>query len=78
MQAYADKMGEFIKETEGLTGVPLLNRVREEVEKRFPEKFSSATTPSKLDCRDDCKNLFVRGELKPGMTVGQCVKVLCK
>ncbi len=79
MQSYADAMGDHFKRTHnGEGGMALLNYVRQEVEKRFPEKFSSAATTSKLGCRDNCKNMFVRGELKPGMTVGQCIKVLCK
>ncbi|MGA3114541.1 MAG: hypothetical protein ABSF90_08940 [Syntrophobacteraceae bacterium] len=57
-------------------GVPLLNRVREELEKRYPEKF--ATSSSKVDCRENCRAMFNSGKLKKGMTVNQCIKVLCK
>lgn len=78
MEAYADAMGKYINQTEGLTGVALLDRVREEVVKRFPERFTSASTAPKRSCRDNCKEMYVRGELKPGMTVGRCIKIMCK
>jgi len=47
MQAYADHIADFIKrETEldtgaPLLGTPLLERVRQEVERKFPDKFSN-------------------------------------
>ena len=41
MQSFADSIADHIKRTKNLIGVPLLDAVRERVEKEFPAKFDN-------------------------------------
>lgn len=36
------------------------------------------TKPFKIPCEEDCKKMFKKGQLREGMTVEECIKILCK
>lgn len=61
--------------------VPIGNTVIEKAMKaeKLPEIRMEAR-PEKLNktCEEDCELMFRKGELKQGMTVEECIKILCK
>lgn len=45
-----------------------------EIYEASPEK----STDSREACKEDCRKMIERGELRQGMTVEECIKILCK
>ena len=42
------------------------------------EKSQQENIEANKACVEDCRKMFEKGELKKGMTVEECIKVLCK
>lgn len=68
-----DKAREDVRKAQSL-GYPVHPALLNALRKASPEK----STGSQEACEEDCKKMFEKGELRQGMTVEDCIKMLCK
>jgi len=52
--------------------------VKEKDKQDETDKKNGGVVPTPVSCEEDCRMMFNKGELKKGMTIEQCIEILCK
>jgi hypothetical protein len=71
--------GEYDKAWEDVHKVQSLgSQVHPEFLEALREASPEKSTGSREACEEDCRKMIEKGELRQGMTVEECIKMLCK